>query len=1120
MSDLAARNQAVEPGRSVIVQAPAGSGKTTLLVERYLGLLAVVDAPEEILAITFTRKAAAEMRQRVLGYLDPDYHSDEPHEQAPIAKARAVQDKVAVWRLRENPHRLLIRTIDSFNHYLARTMPVASALGPVPSPADNTKALYRQAARNVLAQLGGSDQLAQDIERLLDWRDHRSQDIENLLASMMGKRDQWLRALSITGVPHRARLEAVLNAVVTSQLGEAAEAVEHVLDVIGWREAELMALLRFAAENLHAEKPDSPVVEFLQVQGLPGADPGDLRLWVGLAEALMTKGPNGNIRKTVTKTNGFPAKSEEKARFVELLGALADHPRLRRTLDRARYLPDPRYSDDEWAVLESLVRVLNRTAAELELVFARSNQTDYTGLAAAALRGLGDEETGFTDLGLYLDRRIRHLLVDEFQDTNWGQLHLLEKLTAGWESGDGRSLFLVGDPMQSIYRFREAEVGLFIRSREQGVGTVGLESERLTRNFRSRQEIVEWVNDRLGPVFPRIEDIAAGAIAYAASVAGRGAGGRVDTLAYPSEGAEADAIAEVVHSAIAEHAADPDFKAAIIVRARSHLREILPALARRQIPYRAVKLDPLTSRPVVQDLLALTRAIVQPADVAAVLAVLRAPACGLTLADLHALAGDGRSFFDPEFDPDALERLEPEAQRRAQRVFGVLNDVREQWRRRSIRDLVEGAWRRLGGPACCVNAETDLRDAGVYLDALDQAASNGLLEDWNDFSEMLAGEHTEGDPPSESVKLEILTMHGAKGLEWDLVILPGLNKPPGGQDSDMLHWLPFNSGNGGVGGDGEEQMLIAPLRAADEPSNPPLVELIRSEQKDRAGYENQRLLYVATTRAREHLVLSACLDPNKEDVKPASGSLLADLWPTTSEDFLSALAGFAVAGGEDAGNEEAAPLDQTLRRIDVDWQPAVEARLNWKSEMPPREGEPDIEYNWAGMQARRTGTVLHRLLESVGVMGIEALTGERREHLFGKIPQLLKTMGTRDDALSHTTQIIRDAFERTLDSKTGQWILSNNFQEAACELAITGLIDGQLVNAVVDRTFIDEDGVRWIIDYKSGYHAGADLDEFLTQERERYQEQLGRYRQLFKQLEERPTKTALYLPRHGVLQEV
>ena len=137
MSDRQQRLAAVEPHRSVIVQAPAGSGKTTLLVERFLALLGVVEAPEEILAITFTRKAAAEMRERILRFLEPGFTTDEPHERAALEKARAIADKVAEWDLAANPQRLMIRTIDSFSHYLARTMPVASRLGPVPTPADS-----------------------------------------------------------------------------------------------------------------------------------------------------------------------------------------------------------------------------------------------------------------------------------------------------------------------------------------------------------------------------------------------------------------------------------------------------------------------------------------------------------------------------------------------------------------------------------------------------------------------------------------------------------------------------------------------------------------------------------------------------------------------------------------------------------------------------------------------------------------------------------------------------------------------------------------------------------------------------------------------------------------------
>jgi ATP-dependent helicase/nuclease subunit A len=1105
MSDLDQRQLAVDPTRSVIVQAPAGSGKTTLLVERYLGLLAVVDEPEEILAITFTRKAAAEMRERILKYLDPAFGSTAAHEQAALARARSVEDRVRKWGLRENPQRMLIRTIDSFNHYLARTMPVASQLGPVPAPVEYTQKLYRQAARRVLAAIEGNDPVASDLQQLLLWRDHRTQDIEDLLVGLLGQRDQWLRALGLHGSPNRQALEAVLHERVVTGLSEAADALNHALSEARFNPEELTGLLRFAADILHANGKDSAVINCAEISALPGADPADLPAWRGLADTLLTQ--SGMFRKSVTVGQGFPAKTPEKDRITALLDAIGHDDTLAALIDQAGSMPEPRYRDDEWDTLAALIRVLERSAAELELVFAAAGQSDFTGLSRAALRGLGNEDSGFTDLALHLDQRISHILVDEYQDTNWSQFELLTRLVGGWQAGEARSLFLVGDPMQSIYRFREAEVGLFIRTRESGIGDQTVESCRLTQNFRSRAELVDWVNHKLGPIFPNKEDISAGAVAYAPSEAGRGGGGHINILARPNRASEAEAIADTIESALRKNQDRPDFKAAIIVRARSHLADILPALARRDIPYRAVKLDPLVERPVVQDLLALTRAIAHPADRTALFSVLRSPVCGASLAELTQLV-------DPELHPlhpELLDQLEANAQARIRHVAQALNDAQTQWRKRTLRDLVEGCWHRLGGPECTPDPAAALRDASAYLDTLSTAESEALIEDWNDFEELLAGQATEGDQPSESVKLEILTMHGAKGLEWDLVVLPGLDRGTRGQDRNLLNWLPYTPE------DGQEKVLLAPLRSASEAADPPLNELIRREQKQRDAYEHQRLLYVAATRAREHLVLSATLNPEPGKAKPSAGSLLADLWPTLGAEFIEALEQ-APESPQTAGERETP--DPSLRRPPADWTPAIAEPLAFTPRLPPRETSVEIEFNWAGVHARRTGTVLHRLLEQVGRIGIESFNDQQRKRCIQRLPTLLQSLGSGRTDLDESVAVIREAFEDTLASETGQWILSGQHQDSACELPITGLIDGKLINAVIDRTFIDADGTRWIIDYKSGYHEGGNLDHFLNEEADRYRDQLTVYRRLFEQMEDRPVRIALYLPRHGRLQEV
>jgi ATP-dependent exoDNAse (exonuclease V) beta subunit len=1120
MSDQAARQLAVEPGRSVIVQAPAGSGKTSLLVERYLALLATVDEPEAILAITFTRKAAAEMRERVLQFLDPGCVAEKPHEKAANARAEAVEDRVRAWGLRENPQRLMIRTIDSFNQYLARAMPVASQLGPVPSPAENTQALYREAARRILARLNSKEALSEDLARLLEWRDHRSQDIEALLISLLGQREQWLRAIGRIEPVEQAAFEATLHDLVRDQLERAQAGLQQAMGEAGVDEQGLMRILREAAACAADLPKDTPYTDWADYARLPAPDPDELGGWRMLGFALLTN--DGTWRRSLTKTYGFPPKTDHKEQMASLLEHWAGNVDLAEALHQARSLPVPEFGPGEWPVLAALIRVLKQAAAELDLLFAERGRSDFAALGDAAQRGLGNEEDGYSDLALYLDQRIDHILVDEYQDTNWGQFHLLEKLVAGW-GGEGdtendgrihRSLFLVGDPMQSIYRFREAEVGLFMRTRDQGIGAQTLESARLTRNFRSHAEIVEWVNERIGPAFPEAENMAAGAVRYAPSEAARDPGGRVEILARPDRVQEAEALAQRISETLAANQSDKDFKAAVIVRARSHLRELLPALGRLGIRYRAVKLDPLLQRPVAQDLLSITRLVLDPTHPSARLALLRSPLCGLSLKDLHALAGDGR---DP-LDPDALDRLGAEARARAEPIYTGIDAAYALRGRLSMRDRVEGLFVRLGGPQILTSRPTERRDAQRFLDVLEQAEDEGLLADWNAFMALLDEQTTEGDPPDEDVRLEVLTMHAAKGLEWDAVFLTGLDRSPAGASQELLYWLPITPESG------EERVLLAPLRSAEQASNTALIQFIQNQRRQREAYEQQRLLYVSATRARETLCLSAVLDAEKSAPKPGTGSLLASLWPTCEGDFLAAL-NRAVEEAESqaplhAMESVAEKPDQTLRRVQAGWQPAVAPGLDWSPALPVRERSVEIEFSWQNIQARRIGTVLHRILEEVGHIGIEQMDETNLDRLRSRIAGLLQSMGTGAAALAKSVEIVRAAFDQTLASETGRWILSGDHPEHACELALSGMIDGLLVNAVIDRTFVDTNGVRWIIDYKSGYAEKEDIEAFLAREAENYRDQLAVYRRLFEQMGETGIRTALFLPRHGRLHEV
>ncbi|MBA2483065.1 MAG: UvrD-helicase domain-containing protein, partial [Nitrosomonas sp.] len=456
--DAMERSLALDPVESYIVQAPAGSGKTELLIQRYLKLLVCVDAPEEVVAITFTRKAAAEMLERILSALEAgkatmpaNYNT---HEKLTHELARAVlrHDERLGWNITDNPVRLRIQTIDSLCASLTRQMPMLSKFGSQLESTTDSLQLYLEAARRTVNMVESNDAVAQDIERLLAHLDNDMGRIEILLAEMLARRDQWLR--HVHGKT-RDELEATLKNI-------RCDAMDHVFRLFpDSLHDELLALLRYAASNHIASRKQSFIITCIDLNRLT-AD-STIEHWCGVSELLFTK--EGEWRKKLTVNEGFPpgsTKSEKeiakqwKIRAFALIEMLRANDDLRLALIDMRSLPPPYYVEPQWEVLGAITRLLPHAVGQLKVVFQFSGKVDFTEVAQGALMALGTSHAP-TDLALALDYRIRHLLIDEFQDTSISQYQLIEKLIAGWEQGDGRSLFAVGDPMQSIYRFRDAE---------------------------------------------------------------------------------------------------------------------------------------------------------------------------------------------------------------------------------------------------------------------------------------------------------------------------------------------------------------------------------------------------------------------------------------------------------------------------------------------------------------------------------------------------------------------------------------------------------------------------------------------------------------------------------------
>jgi len=645
--DQAARDRALDVTRSYIVQAPAGSGKTELLIQRCLALLATLDAPEALLAITFTRKAAAEMRGRILDALrDAQTPTGEPEgagiRTRELARAALDADARHGWRLLANPSRLRIQTIDALNLGLARRLPVLSGLGHGLDVEEHADDLYRLAARRLLAHLPhGEPAHAWAVGRVLEHLDNRVESFLELLVEILRGREAWLPVLpgdvgdTAAAATLRGRLDAARITLVQGHLASLRRAFP--ADALG----EVSALARIAAAELRLRGSSSAIIAWSDAATSPDASIDSLPLWRGLAELLLTSA--GRCRQQFGSAVGFASDTRgraARARARVLAAELERHPGLSTLLDAARRLPDPAYRDDEWNVLQALFTVLRLAVAELEVVFAERRIADYPRFAAAARAALGEPDAP-TDTALALDARLRHVLVDEFQDTSEAQFRLIEALTAGWEPGDGRTLFLVGDPMQSIYRFRNAEVGLFLEVRDRGLGSVKLEQLALGVNFRSSVPIIGWLDRTFPRVLPTRDDVLRGEVAYlpvaASPDAGSEGGVRMHALRAPSRLREAREVADIAAARLAETTSG---QVAVLVQGRSHLVYIVAELARRNCAFRATDIDPLGERPVVLDLLSLARALSHLADRAAWLAVLRAPWCGLTLAELHTIVAD------------------------------------------------------------------------------------------------------------------------------------------------------------------------------------------------------------------------------------------------------------------------------------------------------------------------------------------------------------------------------------------------------------------------------------------------------------------------------------------------
>lgn len=1152
--DAAERARALDMGLHPLVRAPAGSGKTSLLVDRYLKALAQVRKPEEVVAITFTKKAATEMRCRIIEAL-ADEASDKP-----IVQAAQAADRRQGWDLQSNPGRIRTLTIDAFCASITRQLPLTSGLGGPGAPSEDAAPLYEEAILRLFAELDqpaaepGSEEarLHAALETLLLTASNRADRLLGPLSHLLGIRERWLGPLLArrSGAVEGVQGEALLRRFIGASLREA----DAVLD--GTFRDGLLAAWAARLEQGHDQALD-PALDAVVRSGVwPKPEPEQLGAWRGLLESVTTGKGQLLTPKGANATKGWPAQSRCKQLVNEVLEPLRDSPggeAINAVVPALLKLPDASIPAAVIDYTQAFDLVLLRLVMHLHAVFAESGEMDFSEIsqrAIAALRGMDDSMA----IMERLDAAISHLLIDEMQDTSHAQLELIKLLTSGWQPGDGRSLFMVGDPQQSIYGFRDADVSIFIRLWEQQrlqdpalsldlpLATVNLET-----NFRSLPQVVEFNNRLFRAVFPQHSDVAAGAVAFSrAQPWMRPAADIVEQQpalrgleaaeaarwhrhkALNDPGGEAAAVVAAIRDEIA---AQPQRSIAVIARGREQMRPIIAGLRDAGIGYIAEEIDRLDKRPEVRPVIALARALWHRADSAAWVSLLRSPLVGLSWADLHALRlendAEGLRADWPSLIARQLARaqapsaLSADGLERLQAFDSLYRRLSQgpQYRAR-LAQQVETLWHALGGPATLRDA-SELANVQTTLRLLAETAGEGVAASLEDFLRRI--QRLYGAPPAADARVSLMTIHKSKGLEFDSVHVVGVGKRPPADDSPLL--IVFAE---------EDDVLVIPRPpqgAAKDEGWERLYAFGKALLARRSQAEDQRVAYVAGTRASVSVHWHESWREKDGDMKPPessslSGRLAAGVDGLPAECVIEHR---EIAGGLPAPVPEPDPVSLVPLswRLPPGHRIVIGEDLSYAPEMresarpsegllsPAERGAHDEAHEGAAdtlnvLRRRLVGDMFHAAMERIANSGLDqwvdaqGLRQAVQERLGASLTAGFRRYGMPGDRLPEAVAEVMQLLRQGLASERVRWMLSEHAWQRA-EYPLSGYLDGRWVSAVIDRCFEDGDSL-WVIDYKTG----ARSDEGAAQ----YARQLQEYARLMAEL--RPGKaicTAIYWAR-------
>jgi ATP-dependent helicase/nuclease subunit A len=815
------QEQASDLDRSLVVTAGAGSGKTKVLVERYIRVL-ISDpslGPKNILALTFTEKAASEMKAKVREALLREVSSDKERFEPLLSDLEAAD----------------ISTIHSFCTHMIRTEPLRLGLDPGFEVLSEARAatMLQAALSTVFVRPGpesaslrrlivdyGSSRTRENVTGMVRDRarskvDPGSSEFRTLSMTYLESCSRDLRDRAMSAYPAFVKAIEGLKGLPPPKGEDASTKLVSLLSMVDFSDPDTMfsSLGRVLSDLLTGGGKKRSVSRL-----------GSTKTWGGAIDAM---------RRNVSTIVDLAYENRQHLRYVST-------PDMRERAERA--LND----------LITVFQAVDRRYTEMKI---KAASLDFDDMVNLALRILNEDQEG---LRTRLRSQFRHIMVDEFQDTDPRQWDLVRAL---WDHASGSKLFLVGDPKQSIYGFRSSDVRLFASAlkgmEQEGTG----DSVVLDLNFRSRSEIMAFVN----AIFPSIMcgDDQWG-VPFEPLQPHKGGGGTITLIAVEGkkecdqrEGLE---VAKTVKRAIREQwpIIDKDTgqersaryeDMAVLFRGRTALEHYERAFRTERVPFVVYKGKGFYDRQEVSDILRMLQWLCTPTDDVALSSVLKGPFFFLTDSDLL------RSSASPSSRAISLQerlRSDPSKDSIVQRLDRYLALARTLPVHIAIPRIIAES-----DLYACLGGKRECRNIDRALEMFAGSEGRSIFEVRDELSELVEQGSREGEPPLSAEKaVTMMTIHAAKGLEWPMVFVVGMHHENKVGEGATIRIDP----------DGGASIKVFDPSCGEMVETPSYV--VSGEcSEEREAQEEKRLFYVACTRAKDHLVLSGRI-PSPEDNVP------------------------------------------------------------------------------------------------------------------------------------------------------------------------------------------------------------------------------------------------------------